>query len=87
MFTEEEMEIANRMFSMGIFKKAHFEELTRDHLFLPTGQNEILFGMTPWKETSSLERIGGSDTYLLSSKYTSSSLIGVYSMSSQGPAG
>ena len=44
MFTEEEMEIANRIFSVVIFKKAHFEELTRDHLFLPTGQNEILFG-------------------------------------------
>lgn len=86
MFTEKEMEIANRIFSVVIFKKAHFEELTRDSFFLRARMRYFL-GISPWKETSSLERIGGSDTYLLSSKYTSSSLIGVYSMSSHGPAG
>ena len=42
-FTQEEMAIASKLFTMGTLKKGHFEELTRDHLFLPAGQNETLF--------------------------------------------
>ena len=41
-FTQEEMATAEKLFTMGTFRKGHFEELRRDHLFLPEGQNEKL---------------------------------------------
>ena len=42
LFSPDEMDLATRMFTMGTFKKGHFEELTKDYLFLPLGQNEKL---------------------------------------------
>ena len=41
-FSPEDMEIADKMFNMGTFKKGHFEELVKEFLFLPLGQNNIL---------------------------------------------
>ena len=37
------MELASKVFSLGKFKVAkHFEELTKEYFFLPTGQNDVL---------------------------------------------
>ena len=38
----EEMEIADKMFSMGRFRKGHWEEVVRDHLLCPKPQHTSL---------------------------------------------
>ena len=34
--------MAEKMFTLGAYKRGHFEELTKQYLFLPIGQNEKL---------------------------------------------
>ena len=41
-FSVEEMDTATRMFSMGRFKKGHFEEVIKDHLLCPQPQHKLL---------------------------------------------
>ena len=41
-FSEEELETAERMFTMGRFRKGHFQELTKEHLMCPKNQNQRL---------------------------------------------
>ena len=41
--SDSAMELAAKVFSLGKFKlPKHFDELTKEYLFLPTGQNDIL---------------------------------------------
>ena len=42
MFSEEELETADRMFTMGRFRKGHFQELTKEHLMCPQNQHQRL---------------------------------------------
>ena len=41
-FSEEELETADRMFTMGRFRKGHFQELTKEHLMCPQNQHQRL---------------------------------------------
>ena len=41
-FCEEELEVADKMFSMGRFRKGHFEEVVKDHLMCPKPQHQRL---------------------------------------------
>ena len=41
-FSEEELETADRMFMMGRFRKGHFQELTKEHLMCPQNQHQRL---------------------------------------------
>ena len=41
--SDSSMELATKIFSLGRFKVPHhFEDLTKEHLFLPAGQNDVL---------------------------------------------
>ena len=41
-FSVEEMETAERMFTMGRFRKGHYEEIVKDHLLCPKPQHKVL---------------------------------------------
>ena len=41
-FTEEELALADKIYSQGMFKRGHFDELTEKFLFLPPEQNRLL---------------------------------------------
>ena len=41
-FSEEEMETAKTMFSMGRFRKGYFEDVTKEYLLLPKAQHKLL---------------------------------------------
>ena len=41
-FSEEEMEIATKMFTSGKFKRGHFEEVLKEHLMAPPSQHKLL---------------------------------------------
>ena len=41
-FTEEELALADKIYSQGMFKRGHFDELAKKFLFLPPEQNRLL---------------------------------------------
>lgn len=41
-FTDEELALAEKIYSQGMFKRGHFDELSKKFLFLPAEQNQLL---------------------------------------------